>query len=70
MHRSLGLQWAFSQGMWTMQATSPFDYAQKMAQYTMEGADKVVCPILVCDAENDHFFTGQPMFENLSAIHC
>jgi dienelactone hydrolase len=61
MQRNLGTRWAFSQGMWTMQATSPFDYAQKMAQYTMEGVvGKVVCPTLVCDAENDHFFAGQP----------
>jgi len=44
-----------------MQATSLVDCAQKMRQYTMEGvAEKVACPTLVCDAEKDHFFAGQP----------
>jgi pimeloyl-ACP methyl ester carboxylesterase len=59
--RNLGLRWAISQGMWAMQATSLVDCGQKMRQYTMEGvAEKVACPTLVCDAEKDHFFAGQP----------
>lgn len=61
MQGSLNMRWAFSQGMWTMQASSLFACAQKMAQYTMQGvAEQVACPTLVCDAEKDHFFAGQP----------
>lgn len=59
--RNLSMRWAIGQGMWTMQATSPVDCAQKMRQYTIAGvAEKVTCPMLVCDAEKDHFFAGQP----------
>jgi dienelactone hydrolase len=59
--RNMGLRWAISQGMWAMQATSLLDCMQKMQQYTMEGvAKQVTCPTLVCDAEKDHFFAGQP----------
>ncbi len=61
LQQSLNMRWAFGQGMWTMQASSPLDCAQKMAQYTMEGvAEQITCPTLVCDAESDHFFAGQP----------
>ena len=61
MQRNLGLRWGISQGMWTMQASPPFDCTQKMALYTMEGiAEHINCPTLVCDAEKDHFFSGQP----------
>ncbi len=61
MSRNMGMRWAISQGMWTMRATSPLDCMQKMQQYTMEGVvEQVSCPTLVCDAEKDHFFSGQP----------
>nr|BBH87701.1 hypothetical dipeptidyl aminopeptidase/ acylaminoacyl-peptidase related protein [Thermosporothrix sp. COM3] len=62
MQTSLNMRWAVSQGMWTMQASSPFEFGQKMQHYTLEGiADQITCPTLVCDAEKDHFFAGQPM---------
>jgi len=44
-----------------MQATSLADFAQQSARYTLEGlAGQVTCPTLICDAEQDHFFSGQP----------
>jgi pimeloyl-ACP methyl ester carboxylesterase len=59
--QSLYMRWALSQGMWTMQASSLLDCTQKMTRYTMEGvAQQITCPTLVCDAERDHFFAGQP----------
>jgi pimeloyl-ACP methyl ester carboxylesterase len=61
MQQSLYMRWALSQGMWTLQASSPLDCVQKMAQYTLTGvAQQITCPTLVCDAERDHFFAGQP----------
>jgi pimeloyl-ACP methyl ester carboxylesterase len=55
------MRWAISQGMWTMQARSLFDCTQKMQQYTLEGiAEQIICPTLICDAEGDHAFAGQP----------
>ncbi|QBD76053.1 alpha/beta fold hydrolase [Ktedonosporobacter rubrisoli] len=56
-----GMRWAIGQAVFTMQVTSPGDFRQKMAAYTMAGrADKITCPTLVCEAEKDHFFPGQP----------
>ena len=61
MQKNSNVRWALSQGMWTMQARSLFDVAQKMQQYTLDGiAGKITCPTLICDAEEDHAFAGQP----------
>ena len=68
MQRNGNMRWAISQGMWTMQASSFYECILKMRQYTLAGlAEKITCPTLVCDAENDHFFAGQPrtLFEAL-----
>jgi pimeloyl-ACP methyl ester carboxylesterase len=62
MEKDRNLRWAISQGMWSMQATSPFDCVQKMRQYTLDGiAGQITCPTLVCAAEEDHDFADQPM---------
>ncbi|MFZ1039681.1 MAG: alpha/beta hydrolase family protein [Anaerolineales bacterium] len=54
-------RWSISQGMWTLQATSMLDLVQKMQQYTLDGiAGQITCPTLICDAEEDHAFAGQP----------
>jgi len=61
MRQSPVMRWAICQGMWTMQAGSLADFARQAASYTLEGlAGQVTCPTLVCDAEQDHFFAGQP----------
>jgi pimeloyl-ACP methyl ester carboxylesterase len=61
MQKNVNMHWAISQGMWTMQARSLSDCMQKMRQYTLDGiAGQIECPTLVCDAEEDHMFTGQP----------
>jgi pimeloyl-ACP methyl ester carboxylesterase len=68
MQKNSNVQWAISQGMWTMQAGSLSDVAQKMGQYNLEGlAGQITCPTLVCDAESDHAFAGQPrmLFDEL-----
>jgi pimeloyl-ACP methyl ester carboxylesterase len=61
MQEDANVRWAISQGMWTLQASSLLDCFQKMQQYTMEGiAGQITCPTLICDAENDASFAGQP----------
>jgi len=61
MRENSNTRWAISQGMWTLQAASLADCVQKMQQYTLDGiAGQITCPTLVCDAEEDHAFAGQP----------
>ena len=37
MHKNPNVQWAISQGMWSMQGSSLADVARKMAQYNLDG---------------------------------
>lgn len=54
------LRWMFLNGMWTLDAPTPVDFVRALALYTLDGiADKIDCPTLVLDAENDQFFAGQ-----------
>jgi pimeloyl-ACP methyl ester carboxylesterase len=70
MQKDGNMHWAISQGMWTMRASSPFDCTQKMQQYTLDGiAGKIACPTLICDAEEDHAFAGQPRML-FDALNC
>ncbi|AYF77603.1 alpha/beta fold hydrolase [Nocardia yunnanensis] len=53
-------RWALRNGVWTFGATSPADYVRRTADYTLAGiADKIQCPTLVFEAENDLFFKGE-----------
>jgi pimeloyl-ACP methyl ester carboxylesterase len=50
-------RWALTNGMWTGGFASPAAYFQANRRYTLAGvAEKIRCPTLVADAENDHFF--------------
>ena len=61
MQQDSNVHWAISQGMWTMQASSLLDCIQKMQPYNLDDiAGQITCPTLVCDAEADHAFAGQP----------
>ncbi|MED4750557.1 alpha/beta hydrolase family protein [Brevibacillus choshinensis] len=61
MDKSTNVRWAIENGMFTFQAASIHELIEKTQPYTLEGiADKIKCPTLVCEAENDHFFAGQP----------
>ncbi|MFB8282163.1 alpha/beta hydrolase family protein [Nocardia colli] len=54
------VRWALRNGTWTFGATSPADYIRKTKPYTLDGiADRIDCPTLVFDAENDLFFKGE-----------
>ncbi|QRG70341.1 alpha/beta hydrolase family protein [Brevibacillus choshinensis] len=61
MDKSTNVRWAIENGMFTYQAASIHDLIEKTQPYTLEGvAQKIQCPTLVCEAEADHFFAGQP----------
>ncbi|MDU7473899.1 MAG: alpha/beta fold hydrolase [Paenibacillus macerans] len=61
MEKNINIRWAIENGMFTYRAESINELVAKTAAYTLEGvADKIQCPTLVCEAEHDHFFAGQP----------
>ena len=55
-------RWAFAHGMWATGAKSPRAFLAKMRDYHVKNgiAEMITCPTLVCDAEDDLFFKGQP----------
>lgn len=67
------LAWLIGNGMWTYGAAKPSEYIELMRQYRLTGgiAEQIECPVLVFDAENDHFAAGQPdqLAEHLTAAH-
>lgn len=61
MKHNTGMRWAIENGKFTFQAHSAIELIEKTEPYTPEGiAEKIVCPTLVCEAEDDHAFNGQP----------
>lgn len=61
MQQNSGVRWAIENGLFTFQAHSLIELVEKTEAYSLEGvADKITCPTLVCEAESDHFFAGQP----------
>lgn len=67
------LRWLIGNGMWTYGAAKPSEYVQLMRNYTLTGglAERIECPVLVFDAEDDHFAAGQPdlLAAHLTARH-
>lgn len=54
------VRWALAQARWIFQS-SPEEYIEKLKRYSMKGiASNISCHTLICEAENDHFFKGQP----------
>ncbi|MBF6330301.1 alpha/beta hydrolase family protein [Nocardia transvalensis] len=54
------LRWAIRNGMWTFAADSPSEFVRKSADFTLAGVvERIACPTLVLDAENDQFFRGE-----------
>lgn len=61
MAKTTNLRWALDQGLWSFNADGPYDWLQQVKAYTMaEVVQRIQCPVLVCEAENDRFFKGQP----------
>lgn len=56
------LKWGLDNGLFTFKASSPSDYFLKCSEYTLENvADRISCPTLVVESENEAFFRGQAM---------
>ncbi|MEU6313103.1 alpha/beta fold hydrolase [Streptomyces sp. NPDC047014] len=63
-------RWAINHGMYVMGVDSPRAFSASYLDYTLAGgiAERIQCPTLVCDAEEDEFFQGQPqqLFDHLT----
>jgi pimeloyl-ACP methyl ester carboxylesterase len=64
------LEWAFAHGAYAFGAHSTREFLRKSLDYHLRDgiAEKISCPTLVCDAEGDLFFKGQPeeLFKRLT----
>ncbi|MDV3517198.1 alpha/beta hydrolase family protein [Lentilactobacillus otakiensis] len=61
MAESTQVRWVIENGMFTFGAKSVQELFQLTQKYTLKNvAEKIECPVLVCDAANDGFFKGQP----------
>jgi pimeloyl-ACP methyl ester carboxylesterase len=71
MKESSTAQWAVTHGMYAMGVSTPSAYIAAGLAYTLADgvAEKISCPTLICDAEDDLFFKGQPQ-ELLDHLRC
>lgn len=54
-------RWVLSNALWVFDVATGQELLDEIAKYDLAGiADRVVCPTLVCEAEDDQFFQGQP----------
>ena len=62
--------WGITQGMYAMGAPTPRAYLAAAQDYNLRNgiAEAISCPTLVCEAEGDIFFKGQPqeLFDHLT----
>lgn len=65
------VRWAIDQAKYVMGVRSPEEFVQLTHDYSLAGgiAEQIQCPTLVCEAENDMFFEGQPqeLYDHLTA---
>ncbi|BBX64644.1 hypothetical dipeptidyl aminopeptidase/ acylaminoacyl-peptidase related protein [Mycobacterium saskatchewanense] len=55
------LRWAVLNGLWALGAATGRELADAFAKYDLSPVvDGITCPTLVCEAEEDQFFKGQP----------
>ncbi len=53
-------RWTIANGLFTFHAQTPSEWLKMTRAYTMRTiADKITCPILVCDSEGDTQMAGQ-----------
>ncbi|MEV6159743.1 hypothetical protein AB0L53_56350 [Nonomuraea sp. NPDC052129] len=59
MAQNTTVRWVVRNGRWTFGVSDVDELVKATKAYTMAGiADRVTCPTLVLDAENDQFFKG------------
>ncbi|MFD2419911.1 alpha/beta hydrolase family protein [Amycolatopsis pigmentata] len=69
MAQNTQARWVVRNGRWTFGVSGLDELVKAGEAYTMAGiADRITCPTLVLDAENDQFFAGQPqrVFDELT----
>jgi alpha-beta hydrolase superfamily lysophospholipase len=69
MAQNTSARWAVRNGLWTFGVSGADELVKATEAYTMAGiADRIGCPTLVLEAENDQFFKGQPqrLFDELT----
>ncbi|MET9535436.1 alpha/beta fold hydrolase [Streptomyces sp. NPDC006649] len=70
MAQSVSARWLVRNGLWTLGVSGVDELVEAFRAYTLEGvAERVTCPTLVLEAENDQFFAGQPQ-RVLAALTC
>ena len=64
------IRWAPHTASTSWGSTSPRDFLASYLDYTLADgiAEQITCPTLVCDADDDLFFGGQPqlLFDHLT----
>ncbi|MEV0400075.1 alpha/beta fold hydrolase [Actinoallomurus sp. NPDC050550] len=69
MAQNTMVRWVVRNGLWTFGVSSFDEMVKATEAYNMAGiADRITCPTLVLEAENDQFFKGQPqrLFDELT----
>jgi dienelactone hydrolase len=60
MRNDGALRWYIEQGVWSFRVTTPFEFFDRSRAYTLDGvAQRITCPVLVCQAAGEHFNPGQ-----------
>jgi dienelactone hydrolase len=55
-----GIRWYVEHGLWCFRVSDPYEFFVSAQPYTLEGvAERIECPVLVCDAADDHLNPGQ-----------
>ena len=55
------LRWALSNAVWTLGVATAQELVDEFSKYDLtEVVDQISCPTLVCEAQDDQFFAGQP----------
>jgi hypothetical protein len=63
-------RWGISNALWVFRGTTTQELIDEISKYDLtEVADQITGPTLVCEAENDHFFSGRPR-RLYDAPHC
>ncbi len=60
MEADMSLRWYIEQGLWSFRVDTPYEFFDRARPYTLEDVvHQITCPVLVCDAADDHFNPGQ-----------
>lgn len=67
---STSQRWVLSNALWTLDVATGRELIDEFEKYDLAAVvDRIVCPTLVCEAEEDQFFRGQPA-QLYEALRC